>query len=275
MRVLALCGTQLRHRFVLAAWRRQLNVVGVIFQQRSLVPPKALQNTWYRREDLELEQRHLQRLSEAEQAFFASSAPTALIEGVPTLEVASRDELNHPQLLHWAAQRQADVLLDYGSLLLGAAWFELGIPWMINLHGGLSPWFRGSATLLWPLILGQPECLGATLHALEPRIDGGGIYQHVRPALDQADDPATIGCKTVTAAAAASLQLMDLLHSRGSLQGRPQKQSGKLFLERDYKPALLWTAYRNLEQGMIRHFLEHRAEYDARLELVDPLGLER
>jgi folate-dependent phosphoribosylglycinamide formyltransferase PurN len=272
MRVLALCGTQLRHRFVLAAWQQQLDLVGVIFQQRPLVPAKAFQNMWYRREDLELEQRHLQRLSETEQAFFP---PTAASASVPTLEVASRDELNHPQLLRWAAERRADVLLDYGSLLLGAAWFDLGIPWMINLHGGLSPWFRGSATLLWPLILGQPECLGATLHALEPPIDGGGIYQHVRPALDPADDPATIGCKTVAAAALASLQLMDLLQSSGSLQARPQKQSGKLFLERDYKPALLWTAYRNLEQGMIRHYLDHRGEYDARLELADPLGLER
>jgi folate-dependent phosphoribosylglycinamide formyltransferase PurN len=54
---------------------------------------------------------------------------------------------------------------------------------VINLHMGLSPYYRGAATNLWPLVEGRPECIGATVHHATARVDDGGILGQVRPNL--------------------------------------------------------------------------------------------
>ena len=48
-----------------------------------------------------------------------------------------------------------------------------GYKW--NIHGGLSPWYRGGVTHFWPSYLLEPEYTGMTLHELTNDIDGGGI----------------------------------------------------------------------------------------------------
>lgn len=51
----------------------------------------------------------------------------------------------------------------------------------INLHMGLSPYFRGSACNFWAQYLGYPEFVGATIHYLSALVDKGPIIKRVVP----------------------------------------------------------------------------------------------
>ena len=45
----------------------------------------------------------------------------------------------------------------------------------LNVHLGLSPYYRGSGSNYWPLVNNEPECVGATFMKIDGGIDTGPI----------------------------------------------------------------------------------------------------
>ena len=52
---------------------------------------------------------------------------------------------------------------------------------MVNLHGGLSPEYRGADCTFWALYNGEPENVGCTLHYINEGIDTGDLIAHISP----------------------------------------------------------------------------------------------
>ena len=65
--------------------------------------------------------------------------------------------------------------LVYGTGIVRAPVFDAIDCPIINLHTGLSPYYRGAACFLWPLIDDRLDRVGATVHDCAPVVDGGGI----------------------------------------------------------------------------------------------------
>lgn len=271
MRLICLMGTRLRHRYMLAVLARHFKVVGVVFQERTLVAPPKLDAGLFAEEDIQLHLKHLKRLEVTEEMVFGEEA--ARKGDFDHITVQSKKELNAPGTIAWVGERKPDVVFDYGSMILSRTFLSHLPPWCINLHGGLSPWYRGSATLLWPLYFQQPELLGITFHLLAKQIDGGAILQHFRPEVNADDMPADLGCRAIHDGAETAVALLQKLDRTGTLNRIPQRSAGKLFLEQDYKPSHLQVVYDNLERGLLARYLKHKAAFDAPYRFTDQLGL--
>lgn len=50
----------------------------------------------------------------------------------------------------------------------------------VNLHAGISPFYRGTACNFWAAYDGHPEYVGATIHRLSAGIDAGDILETVQ-----------------------------------------------------------------------------------------------
>ena len=57
----------------------------------------------------------------------------------------------------------------------------------INIHMGLSPWYRGSSCNFWALYDRRPDMVGATIHLLSPGLDSGAMLFHALPAAGTPD----------------------------------------------------------------------------------------
>lgn len=57
----------------------------------------------------------------------------------------------------------------------------------INLHMGLSPFYRGSACNFWAMFDGRPNYVGATWHFLSTGLDSGPILFHSVPKYENED----------------------------------------------------------------------------------------
>ena len=57
-----------------------------------------------------------------------------------------------------------DVVLVCGTGILREELINLFPGHIINIHLGLSPYYRGAGTNFWPLVNREPEYLGATIH---------------------------------------------------------------------------------------------------------------
>ena len=137
----------------------------------------------------------------------------------------------------------------YGTNLVRAPLLERWPGRLINMHLGLSPYYRGTATNFYPLLNDEPEYVGATIHLLDSGIDSGAILKHARPTIVADDMPHTIGCKAIQAGIDKLIDVLPAWH-RGERQPVPQWDvpGAKLYLRKDYHPRQVVELYEKLEE---------------------------
>lgn len=69
----------------------------------------------------------------------------------------------------------------------------------INIHMGISPYYRGSSCNFWALYDDKPEYVGSTIHLLSKGLDSGDMLYHALPTLND-EDPFLFTMKAVEAA---------------------------------------------------------------------------
>ena len=67
----------------------------------------------------------------------------------------------------------------------------------VNVHLGLSPYYRGSGTNFWPLVNKEPEFVGATFMHIDSGIDTGEIIHQIRADYFWGDTPSSIGNRLI------------------------------------------------------------------------------
>lgn len=113
-----------------------------------------------------------------------------------------------------------DMIVVSGAPILKPALYELA-PQAVNLHLGMSPDYRGEHTLFMPLLRGDFERIGATLHRLDVGVDTGAVLARVYPQLEPHDNEATLVIKSVQMIVQS---LLDFL--RAVQAGRADQHSG-------------------------------------------------
>jgi hypothetical protein len=69
----------------------------------------------------------------------------------------------------------------------------------LNIHMGISPYYRGSSCNFWAVYDGNPDLVGATIHLINKGLDSGAMLYHARPK-SEPTDPFLLGMRAVEAA---------------------------------------------------------------------------
>jgi methionyl-tRNA formyltransferase len=256
VRTILLTSTFLRHRFVANCVAAHTQLVGVWQEHKSFQPERYATTA----EDHAVIAAHFDARDRSEERFFSSHATLVAARG---LHVAD----GPPGLINDAAQVRAmsqlepDVLLVFGTGLLRESIIEAFAGRIINLHLGLSPYYRGAGTNFWPLV-------GATIHYLDAGIDTGPIIAHARPSIDATDGPHEIGNKAIVAAADAFVRAATA-HMEGRVKPVPQTSPGRLYQRKDFSAEAVRRLQRNFATGMVPEYLASRPSRDRVLSLVE------
>jgi folate-dependent phosphoribosylglycinamide formyltransferase PurN len=257
-----IAGNQLRHRWVAAnlGAHAQLELRGVVYEAKRERPRSASES------DDELIRSHLDARDEAERAFFGAARDWDEL-GVPTLQ-AAHGTTNTADVARWVESRRPSHLVLFGCSIIKRPLLETYADKVVNMHLGLSPYYRGAATNFWPLVNGEPECVGATIHVATLIVDAGPVLRQVRPDIAPADGPHEIGCRTIVAGATA---LGDAVarYGAGELAGVQQQDGGRLYRNADFGADAIRELRRRLEAGMVAEYLAHRERRDAAFPIVD------
>ena len=255
--VAAIVGDHLRHRWLVQqiAGDPRLELRAVVCERQP--PPAAA--------DDPLVADHFRLRDEAERRHF-EGAPGLDAYGVPALTVAA-GESNDPSVAEWLRPAAADYLLLFGCSIIREPLLADFDGRTVNMHLGLSPYYKGHATNFWPLVNGEPECVGVTVHLATLSVDAGPILKQARPAMSSEDDSHDIGSRAV-AAGAAALRDATVEHARGHLAGVPQRGEGRVYRRRDFIPGAVAELRRRFAEGMIARYLDEREQRDARFPIV-------
>jgi methionyl-tRNA formyltransferase len=207
---------------------------------------------------------HFAARDRAEAAAFAEAA--ALPGGLAP-HVVPPGGCNAPAEIAAMRALAPDVVLVFGTQILKDEIIEAFDGRIINLHLGLSPYYRGAGTNFWPLVNREPECVGATIHYLDRGVDSGAIIAHVRPAVRATDGPHDLGNRTI-AAAADTLVAAARAHVAGRVRAVAQAGDGRLYMRKHFHADAVRRLYENFRTGMLAEYLDDRASRDARLSLV-------
>jgi folate-dependent phosphoribosylglycinamide formyltransferase PurN len=258
MRAILLTSTMRRHRFVANTLAARMDV-SCVWQEEKAFQPLSYASA---PEDEAVIAAHFAARDASEEAYFADHEQVE----APARRVPPGG-CNDPAEIERMEAADADVVLVFGTGLLKAPIIERFTGRILNIHLGLSPYYRGAGTNFWPLVNGEPELCGATIHFLDAGVDSGPIVAHVRPEIRPDDGPHDIGNRTIQAAASA-LAAAAAAHVNAPLRGIVQSGDGRLYKRADFSAGAVRTLYDNFAAGMIPDYLAHRAARDARLSLV-------
>jgi folate-dependent phosphoribosylglycinamide formyltransferase PurN len=266
MKAILLTSTFRRHQAVANYIATRCELAGVWQETKTFVPERYAVSA----DDHAVIQAHFDARDASEAAYFAADARLRVEPGTVVRPVEGSGCNDASEVAAMAALHP-DVVFVFGTGILREQLISTFAGRIINIHLGLSPYYRGAGTNFWPLVNREPEYVGATIHYLDAGIDTGPIIAHARPLIASGDGPHDLGNKAIVAAARLLVDAGEA-HVKGRAIAVPQRDAGRLYQRKDFNAEAVRRLYRNFESGMIDEYLADRAARDGALHLVELTG---
>lgn len=110
-------------------------------------------------------------------------------------------DLNRLDRVHLKQALNSDLYIIFGgSYIKGWLLDHLVSHGALNIHMGISPYYRGTACNFWAMYDNKPGFVGATIHKLSGGLDSGNILYHAVPAVKKDDNIFDFTMRSVEAA---------------------------------------------------------------------------
>ncbi len=229
LKIMVLCGRSPRHLYVANALCEVAEVLAIVQETgrewntrkllKKLRPDHVFRKMWRWLRD------RRRYSGNGEARFFFDNTPPKLVCQDLVREVP---HINHVDVVRLADELNPDLIAVFGTSLIRGELLQKGRLGMVNLHGGLSPEYRGADCTFWALYNREPEKIGCTLHYIDTGIDTGRLIAHVSPEVHPEDDELTLFWRSVKESAEVYAELMRKL-VRGEAVGAPQPGKGRLY----------------------------------------------
>ena len=251
MKIVWIGGNHPRHLFYLSKINDIFPISGTIIETRESGTSSRIPNI---PENLnENDQKnfitHFENRYKAEEKYFSNF-------NIPSCSLSiTKEELNSNKTLEFIQSISPDIVLTFGCHMIKDPLISKLPINTINLHGGLSPRYRGVATMFWPFYFLEPDHVGTTFHYLSSEPDAGTIIHQSIPKLKKGDKIHDVACKAIISASEDIVKLLSLMDKNGTWKKFEQPTSGKNFLYQDFRPEHLRVIYDLFNDDIVDQFL--------------------
>jgi folate-dependent phosphoribosylglycinamide formyltransferase PurN len=225
-------------------------LAGLVIEQREIFVPEPPQDLTPK--TLALYMRHFAGREEAETRIFGGLRfPDIQRHNV---EVS---ELNTAATVSFINRIKPDLVLSYGVHKLTPETLsniDCKLKW--NIHGGLSPWYRGVITHFWPSYFLEPQMTGMTVHELTQNIDGGDLIHQTVAELRSGDGVHDLACRAVMSLGEELPELMTAVIDNHLISPLKQATTGRIWRGADWQPAHLHLVYDYYDNRIVDRYLK-------------------
>ncbi len=264
-KVVILTGSELRHDFFRKYLARQpgIEVLLTICEGTE----KSLQTIIGKETGAKnLRERHLQARACSERDFFELFVQN--VEDCSNPLPIPKGRINDADVVEQILSRSPDLLVAYGCSIIRGHLLEEYSGRFLNVHLGLSPWYRGSGTNFWPLVNGEPEFVGATFMYIDAGIDTGEIIHQIRAEYCWGDTPHSVGNRLIVRMADVYADIIRNFDHLSRMHQPEEPERVRYYRKKDFSEEAVARLYENFRGGMVERYLENRKEYDAGSPLV-------
>jgi folate-dependent phosphoribosylglycinamide formyltransferase PurN len=253
MSVVLLIGDHPRHFFLARAAARTGQLCAVIVEKReNHIPalPSGIAETTQR-----LFVHHFNARAVAEDQAFGTAGSLDDLQDIEIRKVGA-EELNGPATWDIIERVRPRLLLSYGVHKLTGETLARAPGHRWNIHGGLSPWYRGTATHFWPSYLLEPQMTGMTVHETTDALDGGDIVHQTVGKLVRGDGLHALACRAVVSIADDLPELITRACQEPILPLHRQGTTGRIWRTSDWRPAHLHLIYEHYRDRIVDRYLD-------------------
>jgi len=251
MKLLILSGSHPRHYFITSKILPIFSKIKIICMQREELTPKfeSLNDNLDK-----LVKHHFDKRNLKEEAVFGklSYLDTEALD-VQTISPAS---LNSNFVKDEIKSFNADIGVVCGTYILDSEFLGILPKTSINIHLGLSPWYRGSATLFWPNYFLEPWKTGITFHFLNKYADSGDIIHQCKGNLEEWMGVHDAAISNIIKASEDLSDLVKFYKKNLFLNSKPQQFVGRSFLTKDFNPYHLKLIYELFDDKVIKYLMD-------------------
>ena len=225
-----------------------------------------------KREQNDIEIAHLEARSLAEKDFFELYINTqnkikSISESVPRFWFSSEACLETLKKLN------PTQILVYGTSIIKGKIISHFKKKILNLHLGLSPYYRGSGTNYFPFVNNEPEYAGSTFMYLDEGIDTGEIIHQIRPIININDSFHQFSNRFLV----YSFQTYSKIAERNFKFGLHKpfstnnvKNNRRLIYKKsDFSKQSVLQLYENLKNGMIDEYLLNKKDKCKKVPILE------
>lgn len=252
MKLLLFSGSHPRHLFVNCEVLRHFDEALVIVMEREELMPSPPGDV--SPSDAALFLKHFTNRLMVETQTYGELRPEEIFGNVKTVFIRP-EQLNTAQIAKEVSDFSADFCFIFGvDLILEPVINVLPVN-KINLHLGLSPWYKGAATLFWPFYHLQPQFCGVTFHLITKEPDAGEIIHQSVPCLEKGDKIHDVGAKCVVKAKDDLSKIIYHYKLHGGFRGKSQMTSGRNWLSSDFHASHLRVIYELFDDNIVDQYL--------------------
>ena len=213
-----------------------------------------------------LERQHVEGRERSERDFFG--AFVRLTEDRSSPEQLDDRDVNDPRFVDEVLRRAPQLLAAFGCALVREPLLSRYAGRFVNLHLGLSPYYRGAGTNFWPLVNGEPEYVGATFLHLDAGVDTGEIIHQIRARIFPGDTPHQIGNRLIADAAVVYAELLRRFAALDRLP-QPTAPTPRVYRRAAAAGQAVARLYAQFDSGLVDTFLSERDERVGRVPIVE------
>lgn len=167
----------------------------------------------------------------------------------------------------------ADIYVVFGSSYIKGWLIEYLVENnALNIHMGMSPYYRGSSCNFWAIYDSNPHLMGATIHMLSKGLDSGEILYQVMPTTENCKNPFDF---TMTSVLSAHKSIVQRIETKEIFDYEPTKQNRSLEIRysknSDFTDEIAKTFLdRKLSISEIQYLIDKNLNYT---EYINPFKL--
>ena len=239
MKITVLTSNSLRHIYLIKQLSKISKKIFVIQETRPLIEGK--KDSIYKKSLLI--EKYFRKVVQAEKMVFKKLSKNILIKNMKILSL-NFNELNSLRYSKYKSFFDSDIYIVFGtSFIKGSLCKFLIKKKAINIHMGVTPYYKGADCNFWALYDDNPEYVGATIQLLSQKLDSGKTIQVVKPKHNS--NPFIF---SMTSTKKVILKLKNLIQTKKIFKMKPVKI--------DEKKLIRYTRRKEFTEQVIKIFIK-------------------
>jgi phosphoribosylglycinamide formyltransferase 1 len=265
-RIVILTGSSLRHTFFryFIALSDYIEVINSFCEGEE----KSLRHTTEisKSSDNTLRLNHLLARDCSEEDFFKKIVDNAEDKSNPIN--LKYGDINNQSYIDKIIKSKPDLLIAYGCSIIKGELLNKFEGRFLNVHLGLSPYYRGSGTNYWPLVNNEPEYVGATFMYIDAGIDTGEIVHQIRAKYCWGDSPSQICNRLISEMTSVYREIIIKFGMLQKLKQIPIPDNAKIYKNKDFSEESVQKLYDNFKKGLVEKYLREKPERTIKVPII-------
>lgn len=264
-KVVLLTGNELRHEFFrkFIAIDNQITVLATYCESHQ----GNLKQTVSNEEENTFRIKHLNAREKTEIDFFGLFCEYLPDKSNPIF--IERGEINKDVHVKSIIGLNPDLIISYGCSIIKSELLKCFDGRFINIHLGLSPYYRGSGTNFWPFVNKELQFIGTTFMYIDAGIDTGEIIHQIRAEIFHNDNIHQIGNRLIKNSV---ITCKDIIKNFKQIKRMPtvnfDNNNERYYRKKNFTEDALKIAYKNLDEGLIENFLNNRKDLNRMYPII-------